>query len=58
MRHDKHRFDHKFNMEDHVWLHLSKERLQGLANMLKPIRYGPFENVEQVSENIFRLNLL
>ena len=57
MRLDKHRVDHKFHMGDHIWLHLSKERIQGPAKKLKPIRYGPFEIVEQVSENAFRLNL-
>jgi len=38
-------------------MHLSKERLQGPVKKLKPIRYGPFEIVEQVNENAFRLNL-
>jgi len=58
MRYEKYRFDHKFHVGDHVWLHLHKERLQGPAKKLKPIRYGPFEIMEQVSENAFRLNLL
>ena len=57
MRHGKHRVDHKFQVGDNVWLHLSKDRLQGSAKKLKPIRYGPFEIVEQVSENAFKLNL-
>ena len=57
MRYEKYRVDHKFHVEDHVQLHLSKERLQGQAKKLKPIRYGPFEIMEQVSENAFRLNL-
>jgi len=58
IRHNKHRFDHKFHVADHVWLYLSKERLQGPIKKLKPIRYGSFEIMEQVSENAFRLNLL
>jgi len=57
MRYDKHIFDHKFHMGHHVWLNLSKERLQGPANKLKPIRYGPSKIMEQVSENAYRLNL-
>ena len=58
MRYDKHIIKHKFHVGDSVWLHLSKERLQGPAKKLKHIRYGPFEIIEQVSENAFRLNLL
>ena len=50
--------DHKFEVGDQVWLHLSKESLEGPTKKLKPIRYGPFEIMEQVSENAFRLNLL
>lgn len=57
MRYDKHRVDHKFHVKDHVCLHLSKERLQGLAKKLKPIRYGPFEITDQVNEKAFKLNL-
>lgn len=57
MRHKKYRVDHKFHMGYHVWLHLSKERLQGLAKKLKPIRYGTFDILKQVSENTFRLNV-
>jgi len=57
MRHEKHIVDHKFHVGDHVWLHISKERLQGPSKKLKPITYGPFEIMEKVSENAFRLNL-
>lgn len=32
--------------------------MQEPTKKLKPIRYGPFEIVEQVSENAFKLNLL
>ena len=39
-------------------MHLSKEKLQGLAKKLKLIRYGPFDIIKKVSENAFRLNLL
>jgi len=53
----KNRVDHTFHVEDHVWLHLSKESLQGTTKMMKPIRYGLFEIIDKVSENTFRLNL-
>jgi len=43
---------------DHVWLHLSKERSQGLVKKLKPIRYLKFEIMDQVGENDFKFNLL
>ncbi|XP_057831826.1 uncharacterized protein LOC131042530 [Cryptomeria japonica] len=42
---------------DHVWLHISKERMQGEGKKLKPIRYGPFEILEKIGTNAFRLNL-
>jgi len=57
MKH-KYRVDHKFHVGEYVWFHISRERLQGLAKKLKPIRYRPFEIMEKVSENAFRLNLL
>ena len=38
-RHEKHRFYHKFQEGDEVWLHISKERMQGEGKKLKPIRY-------------------
>ena len=28
-RHERHRVDHNFQVGDEVWLHISKERLQG-----------------------------
>jgi hypothetical protein len=40
-----------------VWLYLCKEQLQGETKKLKPLRYGPFEIIEQVNENAFRLKL-
>jgi hypothetical protein len=56
-RNDQHREDHKFCVGDKVWLYLSKERLQGAMKKLKPLRYGPFEIIEQVNENAFKLKL-
>lgn len=58
MRHNKYIVDYKFHVVDHVWLHINKERLQDPTKKLKPIRYGPFKIMEQVSENAFRLNFL
>jgi hypothetical protein len=55
--HDQHIEDHKFHVGDKVWLHLYKEQLQGEIKKLKPLRYGPFEIIEQVNENAFRLKL-
>ena len=56
-RHDKHRIDHQFQVGDRVWLHISKERMQGEGRKLKPIRYGPFEILEKIGTNAFCLNL-
>jgi hypothetical protein len=56
-RHDKHRVDHKFQEGDEVWLHISKERMQGEGKKLKPIRYGPFKILKQVGNNAFQLDL-
>ena len=55
-RHDKHRVDHKFQVGDEVWLHISKERLQGEGKKLKPIRYGPFKILENIGNNAFKLD--
>ncbi|XP_057869413.1 uncharacterized protein LOC131076304 [Cryptomeria japonica] len=55
--HDKHRIDHHFQVGDRVWLHISKETMQGEGKKLKPIRYGPFEILEKIGTNAFRLNL-
>ena len=56
-RHDKHRVDHNSQVDDEVWLHISKERLQGEGKKLKPIRYGPFRILEKIGDNAFKLNL-
>jgi hypothetical protein len=52
-RHDKHRIDHHFQIGDQVWLHISKDRLQGESKKLKPIRYGPFTILDKVGNNVF-----
>ena len=56
-RHEKHRVDHKFQEGDEVWLHISKERMQGEGKKLKPIRYGPFKIIKKVGNNAFQLDL-
>jgi len=56
-RHDKHQVDHQFQVGDKVWLHITKERMKGEGKKLKPIRYGPFEILEKIGTNAFRLNL-
>eukprot|EP00253_Pinus_taeda_P031869 PITA_31869 len=56
-RHDKHRVDHKFQEGDEEWLYISKERMQGEGEMLKPIHYGPFKILKKVENNAFQLDL-
>jgi hypothetical protein len=42
---------------DRVWLQLNKERLQGPGKKIKALWYGPFEVLEKVGDNAYRLNL-
>jgi hypothetical protein len=56
-RHEKHRVDHWFQVGDQVWLHISKERLKGEGNKLKPIHYGPFTILEKSGTNAFHLDV-
>ena len=49
--------DHKFQVGDEVWLYISKERLQGEGKKLKPICYGPFQILENIGNNAFKLDL-
>jgi len=37
---------------------MSKDRMQGEGEKLKPIRYGPFKILEKIGENDFHLDLL
>ena len=55
-RHDRHRVDHHFQVGDQVWLHISKDQLQGEGRKLKPIRYDPFTVLDQVGNNDFKLD--
>jgi hypothetical protein len=42
---------------DNVWLHLNKERLLGPGKKIKASRYGPFEVLEKVGVNTYRISL-
>jgi hypothetical protein len=42
---------------DRVWLQLNKERLHGIGKKIKVMRYVPFEVLEKVGDNAYRLNL-
>ena len=44
-------------MGDRVWLKLNKERLHGPSKKIKDLRYGPFEVLEKVENNAYRLSL-
>ena len=57
MHHDKYQVDHHFQVGDQVWLYISKDRLKGEGQKLKPIRYGPFNIVEKIGNNAFWLDL-
>jgi hypothetical protein len=44
-------------VEDKFLLELNKKRLQGHGKKKKALRYGPFEVLEKVGYNTYRLNL-
>jgi len=56
VRHDKHQFEHSFQVGDQVWLYIIKDRMKCEGKKLKLIRYGPFKILEKIGENIFRLD--
>jgi hypothetical protein len=45
------------NVIDRVLLHLNKERLQGPGNKIKYFFYGPFEVLEWVGDNAYKLKI-
>jgi hypothetical protein len=55
-RHDKHRVDHCLQVGDEIWIYISKEGLKGEGKKLKPIRYGPFNILENIGNNAFCLD--
>jgi len=56
-QHDHHRIEKTFKVEDRVWLHLNKERLQVLGMNIKALQYGPFDVLEKVGDNVYKLSL-
>ena len=44
-------------MGDNVWLQLNKEMIHGPGKNIKSLWYGPFEVLEKVGDNSYRLNL-
>jgi hypothetical protein len=56
-RHDKHRVDHQFEVDDQVWLHISKDRMKCEGKNLRPIQYGPFRILKNIGTNVFHLDL-
>ena len=56
-RHDQHDVEKTFKVGDRVWLHLNKERLWGLVKKIKDLRYSPFEVLDKVEDNSYRINL-
>lgn len=38
-----------------MWLYLRKDKLKGEAKKLKPLKYGPFDIIEKVNKNYFKL---
>ena len=46
-----------FQEGDEVWLHVSKDRLQGEGKNLQPIHYGPFKIIKEFCNNEFQLDL-
>ncbi len=40
-----------------VWLQLNMERLQGPDKKIKALRYGPFEILEKVGDNVYMIIL-
>jgi hypothetical protein len=43
-------------VEDRVWLYLNKERIEGHGKKIKALWYGPFEILEKVGDNSYRIS--
>jgi hypothetical protein len=56
-RHEKHRVDHQFEVDDQAWLHISIDKMKGEGKKIRPIRYGPFNILEKIGTNAFFLDL-
>jgi hypothetical protein len=46
-----------FRVGAKIWLQLNKERLQGPIKKIKALQYGPFEVLEKVGDNTYKLSL-
>ena len=55
--HDQHETKESFKVGDRVWLQVKKERPQELGKKIKALWYGPFEILEKVGDNVYRLIL-
>ena len=44
-------------MRDKVRLHLNTERLQGPGKKIKALRFGHFEVLEKVVDNVYKLSI-
>jgi len=47
--------ENSFKVGDIIWLQLNQERLQGPSDKIKALRYGPFEILEKVGDNAYKL---
>jgi len=56
-RDDQHIIERTFRVGDRVGLKMNKERLHGPGKKIKDLRYGPFEVLEKVGDNTYRLSL-
>jgi hypothetical protein len=56
-RHDQHRIKRTFRVGYKLWLQLNKERLQGPGKNINALWYSPFEVLEKVGDNSYKLNL-
>jgi hypothetical protein len=56
-RHNQHREDQKFHVGYNVWLYMYKKLFQGATKKLNTLRYEPFDIIEKVNENSFKLKL-
>ena len=52
-----HHIPHSFQIGDHVWLHLNKERFTGPYRKMEPLWYGPYSILKNIGENVFQLGI-
>jgi len=56
-RYGQHITNKSLKVGDRVWLQLNKERLHGSGKKIKALCYVPFEILENMGDNSYRLNL-